>query len=213
MIRQSISRGVVMKIAIIGVTGRVGSRIAAEARARGHAVTGIVRTGDATAPTGVALVQGDATDPVALAGLIAGHDAVVSAANFRILKAAPLVEALRKAGVKRLLVVGGAASLEIAPGQILLDAPGFPDAYKTEAVPGKAFLDDLQGVGDLDWSFLSPAIEFVPGERTGTFRLGGDQLMRDAAGRSWISMEDYAIAVIDELEVPKHLRERFSIAY
>jgi len=202
-----------MRIAIIGATGRAGSRIAAEALARGHQVTGIVRDpARAAAPEGVALVAGDATRPDSIVPALRGRDAVVSAARFLVLKAAPLLEALRSAGVKRLFVVGGAGSLEVAPGAALVDAPGFPEAHKAEALAGRDFLADLRGgAADLDWSFLSPAAEFAPGERTGRFRLGGDALMKDANGRSHVSMEDYAIAVLDELENPSHIRQRYSI--
>ena len=203
-----------MKIAIIGVTGRVGSRVATEALRRGHSVTGIVRSVDHIATiSGVTLVQGDATEPDQLAPLIRGHDAVISAANFRILTAAPLLQALKDAGLKRLLVVGGAASLEIAPGVRLLDSPNFPNEYRSEAVPGAAFLQNLRTETVVDWTFLSPSASFAPGERTGKFRLGRDQLLSDANGTSHISMEDYAIALIDELEHPQHLRQRFTVGY
>jgi len=203
-----------MKIAIIGVTGRVGSRIAAEALRRGHQVAGVVHsTRTANAPAGVSIVQGDANQPDALAPLLRGHDAVISAVRFQDLKAAPLLQTVRLAGVKRLLVVGGAASLETAPGKILLDSPDFPDAYKSEAVPGKQFLDDLRGEKEVDWTFLSPAAQFEPGERTGKFRTGADQLLADTDGKSHISMEDYAIAMVDELEHPRHIRQRFTVGY
>ncbi|PUA18068.1 NAD(P)-dependent oxidoreductase [Glaciimonas sp. PCH181] len=203
-----------MKIAIIGVTGRAGSRIAAEALRRGHVVTGIARSVEnADVPAGVTLLQGDATQPTQLTDLVKGQDAVVSAAKFEILLAAPLVQALKSAGVKRLIVVGGAASLEVAPGAILLNSPGFPEEYKKEATAGKLFLDELRTETSLDWTFLSPSAIFAPGERTGKFRLGHDQLLSDANGQSHISMEDYAIAVLDELEQPQHLRARFTIGY
>lgn len=206
-----------MKIAIIGVTGRAGSRIAAEALQRGHSVTGIARSIDkdktAALPAGVEMKQGDATQPEQLAALISGHDAVVSAAQFRVLKAAPLLQAVKSAGVRRLLVVGGAASLEVAPGVILLDNPAFPAEYKVEAVPGKQFLDDLRAETSVDWTFLSPPASFAPGARTGKFRVGKDQLLKDEQGQSQISMEDYAIAMLDEIEQPRHLRQRFTVAY
>lgn len=202
-----------MKIAIIGVTGRAGSRIAAEALRRGHSVTGIARSISQAVPAGVDLRQGDATQPEQLAALIHGHDAVVSAAQFRVLKAAPLLQAVKSAGVKRLLVVGGAASLEVAPGVILLDNPDFPAEYKVEAVPGKQFLDDLRAETAVDWTFLSPPAMFAPGTRTGKFRVGENQLLADEKGQSQISMEDYAIALLDEIEQPKHLRQRFTVAY
>jgi putative NADH-flavin reductase len=203
-----------MKIAIIGATGHAGSRIASEALRRGHSVTGIVRTPEkAGTPSGMTLVKGDATDPQALASVLRGHDVVVSAARFQSLTAQPLIEAAQAAGVKRLFVVGGAASLETAPGRSLLDTPGFPEAYKPEASAGTKFLADLRSVQTLDWTFLSPSGEFAPGERTGRFRVGGDQLLVAPDGRSRISMEDYAIAALDELEQPKHPRQRFTVGY
>lgn len=203
-----------MKIAIIGVTGRVGSRVATEALRRGHTVTGIVRSVEKIdTVAGVTVVQGDATKPEQLAPLIQGHDAVVSAANFRVLTAAPLVQALKEAGLKRLIVVGGAASLEIAPDLILLDSPDFPAEYRGEAVPGTQFLADLRAETTLEWTFLSPSALFAPGERTGKFRLGHDQLLDDDNGLSHISMEDYAIALVDELEHPQHMRQRFTVGY
>ncbi|MDN0085003.1 NAD(P)-dependent oxidoreductase [Crenobacter sp. SG2305] len=203
-----------MKIAIIGVTGRAGSRIAAEALSRGHQVTGIVRHPEqAGAPVGVSLVKADAADPAQLVEALRGHDAVISAARFQTVKAAPLLAALKAAEVPRLLVVGGAASLEVEPGAILLDSPSFPAEYRVEAEPGKQFLDDLRGETDIDWTFLSPSALFAPGERTAQFRLGKDQLLCDTQGKSHISMEDYAIAMIDELEHPQHSRQRFTVGY
>jgi uncharacterized protein len=203
-----------MKIAIVGATGRAGSRIAAEAVRRGHEVTGIARRPVSTqAPPGVRLVAGDATQPASVAGSFRGQDAVVSAARFLILPAPPLLHALRSAGVKRLLVVGGAATLEIQPGKALLDLPTFPEEYRAEATAGRKFLEDLREVRDLDWTFLSPAADFEPGERTGKFRLGLDQFLTDSEGRSRISMEDYAIAALDELEHPRHVKRRFAVAY
>jgi len=203
-----------MKISIIGVTGRAGSRIAAEALRRGHQVTGIARHPEqAGALAGVSLIKADAAEPAQLAEVLRGHDAVISTARFQTVKATPLLAALNAAGVPRLLVVGGAASLEVAPGAILLDSPSFPTEYRVEAEPGKQFLDDLRGETGIDWTFLSPSALFAPGERTGQFRLGRDQLLSDAQGKSHISMEDYAIAMIDELEHPQHSRQRFTVGY
>lgn len=203
-----------MKVALIGVSGRVGTRLLTELLRRGHEVTGIARDvrGVAARP-GLQLKSGDATRAAELAPLLAGHDAVISAMKFATADAPALIDALKQAGVPRLLVVGGAGSLEIAPGQALIDSPDFPAAYKPEAAAGRRFLDTLRQEPRLDWSFLSPAAEFVPGQRTGRFRLGGDQLLTDASGRSWISMEDFAIAMVDELEAPKHSRQRFTIGY
>lgn len=203
-----------MKIALIGVTGRVGSRLLAELRRRGHHVTGIARdTGKLAGQPGLVLKNADADRPAQLAPLLTGHDAVLSALKFASTDAAALIAAVKQAGVRRLLVVGGAATLEVAPGRILLDAPGFPAAYRPEAEGGRRFLDLLRGERELDWTFLSPPAEFEPGERTGTFRLGTDQLLVDANGKSRISMEDYAIAFVDELEAPKHSRQRFTMGY
>jgi putative NADH-flavin reductase len=203
-----------MNIALIGVTGRVGSRLMAELLRRGHQVTGIARdTGKVPSQPRLTLKNADAGQPAQLAPWLAGHDAVLSATRFATSDAATLIAALKQARVPRLLVVGGAASLEVAPGRILLDTPGFPAAYRPEAEAGRRFLDTLRGERELDWTFLSPSAEFVPGERTGKFRLDGDRLLTDTNGRSWISMEDYAIAMVDELETPKHPRQRFTVGY
>nr|WP_254696327.1 NAD(P)H-binding protein [Lysobacter enzymogenes] len=124
-----------------------------------------------------------------------------------------IVAATKQAGVPRLLVVGGAGSLEVAPGQQVLDQPGFPDEYRAGAEAMRSVLKTLREERELDWTFLSPAAHLVPGERTGRFRLGGDQLLVDAAGESKISVQDYAVALIDELEQPAHSRKRFTLAY
>lgn len=203
-----------MKVALIGIGGRVGSRLSAELLARGHTVTGIERTPErAGERPGLVIAQGDATQPSILAPLITGHDAVISASRFATSDPAALIAAVKKAGVKRVLVVGGAGSLEVVPGKALMDTPGFPDAYKTEARAGGKFLEALRKERDLDWTFVSPSAEFAPGERTGTFRLGGDELLVDAASKSRISMEDFSIAFVDELEHPRHSRRRFTVGY
>jgi uncharacterized protein len=216
-----------MKIALFGATGNVGRRIAAEALSRGHEVVGVVRDPEAVAPpdSRIRLVKGDATQADSVAELVKGADAVVSAIsprpNARGLAAPSLVEnaramiaGLRRAGAKRVLFVGGAGSLEVAPGQQLVDQPGFPDAYKAEALQGRQALEvwRTEGAG-LDWTFLSPAAEIGPGERTGCYRTTDDHLLSDAAGRSFISFEDYAVAVLDELERPGHVGRRFGVAY
>ena len=203
-----------MNVALIGVSGRVGSRLLAELLRRGHRVTGIARdTSGLAARPRLVLEDADANQPARLAPLLAGHDAVISALRFASSDASALIGAVKQAGVPRLLVVGGAGSLEVAPGQALLDTPGFPAAYKPEAAAGRRFLDTLRTEHVLDWTFLSPSAEFAPGQRTGTFRLGGDRLLTDAHGKSWISMEDFAIALVDELETPRHSRRRFTVGY
>jgi putative NADH-flavin reductase len=203
-----------MNIVLLGVSGRVGSRLLAELLRRGHRVTGIARdTGKLAGQPGLVLKNADAGQPAQLAPLLAGHDAVISALKFASTDAAALLATAKQAGVTRLLVVGGAATLEVAPGHVLLDAPDFPAAYRPEAEGGRRFLDTLRNERELDWTFLSPPAEFDPGERTGKFRLGTDQLLTDANGKSWISMEDYSIAFVDELETPRHSRQRFTVGY
>ncbi|MBP8267787.1 MAG: NAD(P)-dependent oxidoreductase [Zoogloea sp.] len=202
-------------VAILGITGRVGSRIATELLRRRHTVTGIARNvAPAAAQPGLTLKAGDVTDAETLAALLKGHDVVVSSTRFvGGTDAATLIAAARQAGVKRVIVVGGAGSLEVAPGVALVDTPEFPEIYKAEAIGGSAFLQTLRAETELDWTFLSPSALFEPGERTGRFRLGGDRLLVDASGNSHISMEDYAIALADELETPKHSRARFTVGY
>ena len=203
-----------MKVALIGIGGRVGSRLTTELLRRAHTVTGIDRSAvKIDLRPGVTIKQGDATQPTILAPLIEGHDAVLSASRFQTSDANALIAAVKKAGVKRLLLVGGAGSLEVAPGKVLMETPDFPEAYKAEARAGGTFLDTLRKEKDLDWTFLSPSAEFVPGKRTGEFRLGGNELLVDSTGKSWISMEDFAIAMVDELEHPKHTRQRFTVGY
>lgn len=202
-------------VAILGITGRAGSRIATELLRRRHTVTGIARNvAPAAAQPGLTLKAGDVTDAEPLAALLKGHDVVVSSTRFvGGADAATLIAAARQAGVKRVIVVGGAGSLEVAPGVALVDTPEFPEIYKAEAIGGRAFLQTLRAETELDWTFLSPSALFEPGERTGRFRLGGDRLLVDASGNSHISMEDYAIALADELETPKHSRARFTVGY
>ena len=183
-----------MKIALVGASGNAGSRILKELSDRGHAVTAIARdAAKIPALPNVAAASGDVADEDAMAALLKGHDAVVSSVRFGAGAAPQLLDAVRASGVKRYLVVGGAASLEVAPGKRLLDAPDFPAAYKAEAGAAAAFLDMLKGgATDLDWTFLSPSALFVAGERTGKFRLGKDELLVGDKG-STISFEDYAI--------------------
>ena len=202
-----------MKIALIGATGNAGSRILAELLQRGHAVTAIVRHPEKVpSQPGVSACKGDILDQDGTAALLSGHDAVISSVHFTATDPDKLLEAVRASGVKRYLVVGGAASLEVAPGQKLIDSPDFPAPYLQEATAGAAYLDQLRAEKQIDWTYLSPSAMFVPGERTGQFRLGGDALLVNEEGSS-ISFEDYAIALVDELEKPAHSRQRFTVGY
>ena len=201
------------KIALIGASGNAGSRILKELSDRGHHVTAIARSPEkiATLPNVVAK-KGDVFDQTGLSKLLAGHDAVISSVHFTASDPVTLIEAVRASGVPRYLVVGGAGSLEIAPGQRVVDLPDLPAAYKAEATKGAEFLDLLKQETQLDWTFLSPSAEFVPGERTGKFRIGKDNLLSNEDG-SRISFEDYAIALVDEIEKPQHSRQRFTVGY
>jgi putative NADH-flavin reductase len=203
-----------MKIAVIGASGKIGSQIVSEALSRGHTVTGIARHPEKIAAgPGLAAARGDLGDGKALAGILRGHDAIVSAVRFKDFNPAHLIDAVKTSGVGRLLVVGGAGSLEVRPGVALLDTPEFPGASKEEAVAGRVTLNALQAEPDLAWSFLSPSAVIAPGERTGKFRLGGDQLLVGADGKSRISIPDFAMAMIDEVEKPQHVRRRFTVGY
>ena len=203
-----------MKIAVIGASGNAGSRITAELVRRGHSVTAIVRSPEkVTAQAGVTPLKGDVMDQAGLARLLAGHDAAISSVRFLGSDPVKLIAAAREAKVGRYLVVGGAGSLEVAPGVRLVTTPGFPVAYKAEAEAGAAFLDLLRGEKELNWTFLSPSALFVAGERTGKFRLGTDQLLTGADGKSTISFEDFAVARADEIERPAHIRQRFTVGY
>lgn len=204
-----------MNIALIGASGNAGSRILAELSARGHQVTAIARTPEKIAALpGVTARKGDLFDRDAMADLLRGHDAVISSVMFLASDAEALLAAVKQAGVRRYLVVGGAGSLEVAPGVRLIDTPAFPEAYFAEASKGAEVLDRLrQEPEGLDWTFLSPAAMFIPGSRTGQFRLGLDSLLVAADGSSSISFEDYAVALVDELERPAHLRQRFTVGY
>ncbi|WPD74076.1 NAD(P)-dependent oxidoreductase [Dickeya fangzhongdai] len=200
-------------IALIGASGNAGSQILKELSERGHQITAIARHPEKIAALpGVTAKKGDALDEAGLAALLAGHDAVISAVYFTKSNPQTLINAVRAAGVKRYLVVGGAGSLLVAPGQRLIDQLDFPEAYKAEASQGAHFLDLLKTVVDLDWTFLSPSMMFIPGERTGTFRLGKDDLLTNEQGSS-ISFADYAIALVDEVEKPQHIRQRFTVGY
>jgi uncharacterized protein len=203
-----------MKIAVIGASGNAGSRITKELAGRGHAVTAIARNpGKIAVLQNVTAKAGDVMDQAGLAQLLAGHDVAISSVHFLDSDPAKLIGAAKAAKVGRYLVVGGAGSLEVAPGVRRVTTPNFPAQYKAEAEKGGAFLDLLRQEKDLNWTFLSPSALFVPGERTGKFRLGTDQLLTAADGKSSISFEDFAVALADEIERPAHIKARFTVGY
>ena len=201
-----------MKVAIIGGTGNIGTRLTKELISRGHSVTTISRNPDkAVKDAKVTAVKGDITNPKAVAAQLKGHDVVISAVRFSESPADNAIGAAKESGVKRLLVVGGAASLIGGDGKLVFEH--LPEAWRGEAGAGMKFLDTLRKESALDWTFLSPSAMIGPGERTGKFRLGLENLLTDANGKSHISYEDYAIAMVDEIEKPKHSRKRFTVGY
>jgi putative NADH-flavin reductase len=203
-----------MKVAVVGASGRAGSRIVAELSRRGHTVTAIARNPDKIAKLpNVTAKPGDAHDQAGLAALLAGHDVAITSIHFLASDPAKLIGAAKASKVGRYLVVGGAGSLEVAPGVRLVTTPNFPALYKAEAEKGGDFLDLLRQEKELNWTFLSPSALFVDGERTAKFRLGTDQLLTAPDGKSSISFEDFAVAMVDEIERPAHVRQRFTVGY
>lgn len=209
-----------MKIALIGASGYVGSALLKEALSRGHHVTALVsRPERIAAQAKLAAVKTDVQDSAALAEQLKGFDAVISAFSGHAqaeqfdyyVKGVRAIIAAAKA--PRLLVVGGAGSLEVAPGVQLVDTPEFPEQWKASALGAREALNLLRAETELNWTLLSPSAMLEPGARTGQFRLGQDQLLVDAEGNSRISVEDYAVAMIDELEKGEHPRSRFTVGY
>jgi putative NADH-flavin reductase len=201
-----------MRILVWGAAGAVGSRVAREAVARGHQVTTVGRS---SGP-----LRGDASDPDDVARLSAGHDVVISATRPRAGQEGELVAAakglligLRGSGV-RLILVGGAASLTVPGTEVkLVDSPDFPTELRPIALACNEQYDVVRAAGGLDWTYVSPPALLEPGERTGSYRKGYDHLVTDAVGSSAISMEDFAIAIVDEAERAEHLRQRFTVGY
>ncbi len=213
-----------MKIALIGATGFVGSAVLKEALERGHEVTAIARHPEKIKPQAKLRPQkGDVYNADEVARLVAGHGAVISAFNpgwsnpdiysQQVKGTRAIIDGVKKAGVKRLLFVGGAGSLEVKPGLQLIDSPDFPKEWKQGSLGAREALSILRKEAGLEWTFLSPSAALEPGQRTGKFRLGTDQLLRDAKGESRISVEDLATAMIDEMERPQHVRQRFTVGY
>lgn len=204
-----------MRVAVLGASGKGGSEITRELVSRGHEVVAIARNPEKLpSGAGITPVQGDASDGDTLAGLIRGVDAVISALHFNV-TADTLLGAVKKAGVNRLLVMGGAASLKNAEGVRLYDSPGFPEEIKPYVIGGIHFLDALRNETEVDWTFFSPAMLIFEGPRQGpgSFRIGQEQLVTDENGESKISYADYAIAMVDELEQHNYSRARFTVAY
>ncbi len=213
-----------MKIALIGATGFVGSAVLTELLSRGHAVTALARHPDKlAAQAGLSVVKADVADAAQVASAVAGHDAVVSAYNPGWGEAEinhlfaqgydGILAGAKQAGVKRVLAVGGAGSLEVAPGVQLVDTPDFPAEWKQGALAARDLLTRLRGETALEWSFVTPPIALAPGERTGQYRVGGDQLLPGAGEEpAGISVADLAVAILDEVETPKHVRRRFAVA-
>jgi uncharacterized protein len=216
-----------MKIAVFGATGNIGQRVVKEALRRGHEVVGVVRDpGSVQTPDPrVTLRRGDVTDAASVAEIARDAAVVVSAISPRpnarglaapslVTAARALISGLRQSGTRRLLVTGGAGSLEVQPGKALVDQPGFPEAYKPEALQQRDALEVYRKEGaGLEWTFLSPAVEIAPGERTGRYRTTDDRVLADEDGKSYITFEDYAVAMLDEIERPAHVGRRFGVTY
>lgn len=220
------------KVVLIGASGFVGSAILKEALYRGHQVTVIAPHLEKITVQNelLTVVKGDATQPDVLAEVAKGMDAVISAYNpgwanprqyEETLENYPkIVEGTKRAGVRRLLIVGGAGTLFVKPGVRLVDTGTLPDAWLPGVKSmGEFYLNYLMKEKDVDWVFFSPAGNLGdmgqngPGKRTGKFRLGKDDMIFDGQGNSFISVEDYAYAMIDELEQENHHQERFTIGY
>ncbi|HEY8533396.1 MAG TPA: NAD(P)H-binding protein [Micromonospora sp.] len=214
-----------MKVLLFGASGNIGRAIATELLSRGHTVTGVTRRGrvEGLEHERFTSLAGDATDPATVASLAPGHDAVANAVGPAVGRendrdtivgaARALIEGLRKAGVTRLVTIGGAGSLEVAPGRRVLDDPNFPEMWRANAEAQAEALSIFRQVEDLEWTYISPAAHIGEGPRTGVFRVGGDQLLTDENGKSEISYADYAVAFVNELENPTAIRRRITVAY
>src|SRR5690606_2186389 len=218
-----------MKIALIGATGFVGSAILREALDRGHEIKALVRNPEklTVSHEKLSVEQGNAMDIDRLAAQLSGNDIVISAYNAgwgnpnlyqEVLQGAQNIqESVKKSGVKRLLVVGGGGSLFISPDLQIVDTPDFPSFIKPGAMAARDYLNILRKEEELDWTFVSPAPgmhQGTSGTRRGTYRTGLDTpLMDEDNNPSGISVEDVAVAVLDEAEHPKHIKQRFTVAY
>lgn len=212
-----------MNIVLIGAGGFIGSAVLTEALARGHHVTALVTRPEKLQPhERLSALAADVMDLQKLTSQLAGADAVISAfsghaqadvLDYFVAGTRNIVTAAKEARAARLLVVGGAGSLEVAPGLQLIDTPAFPEQYKATAEGARRALELLRKETSLNWTMLSPSAVIAPGARSGVFRTGLDQLLTGADGSSQISVEDFALALVDELEKPAHPRQRFTVGY
>jgi putative NADH-flavin reductase len=211
-----------MQISVLGATGRIGRRIVDEALRRKHTVTAVARGPSPENAEGrVTPKKADVTEPSELEAVIQAHDAVVSAVgpapgtavSMVVDTTRALAAAAMRTRVKRLVIVGGAGSLAVEPGLELLHTPDFPKEFRDIALAHREALEIWRRVKELDWTYVSPAASIEPGARTGKYRVGHNDLLIDEAGQSRISMEDFAVAVLDEVENNSHVRERINVAY
>ncbi|MFF4796761.1 NAD(P)-dependent oxidoreductase [Streptomyces sp. NPDC001276] len=207
-----------MHVILYGASGQIGRPVLDELRSRGHQVTAVVRNPDKL-PENIERVRDDLSSADRIAATITGADAVVSAYapprddTDQLPRATErLITAVRRTGVPRLIVVGGCGSLEFSPGVTVLDSGHWPQELVPIAESHVKALDALRA-SDINWTYFSPPMEIEPGVRTGVFRLGGDSLIKDVQGNSRVSTQDYAVALVDELERPAHERSRFTIGY
>ncbi|MDR6819780.1 putative NADH-flavin reductase [Neorhizobium sp. 2083] len=216
-----------MSIVVFGASGNIGSNIRKEALSRGHRVTAVTRSTDLEAEERLTALKADIADADDVAKIVSGHEAVISAYSPGLSRhsaedAAELIgkahdalfAGIKRAGVRRLIIVGGVGSLEASPGIDVVDSDFYPAEHKAHTLRNREILRSLRrGDHDLDWTYVSPPLSIKAGERTGKFRLGEDRLLRDEAGESRISEADFAIAILDELDRRKFVRRRFTAAY
>jgi len=210
-----------MNILLLGGTGHIGSRVRKEALKRGHSVTAVARDTSDLAPTDRLRVEtADASNTNTVRRLAEGHDVIVTSLSPRgeggedtyLAAIDAVLDATQESDVDRVVIVGGAGSLKVDERTELLDTPDFPEEFREEAEAGRAARDRARA-SDANWTVLCPPIVIEPSERTGSFRVGDDHLLTDEEGESYISTEDFAVALVDELEEAEHEREQFTVAY
>jgi putative NADH-flavin reductase len=203
-----------MNIVLAGATGNIGGRILDEALSRGHRVTALTRDpAKLGARDGLQAKKANTTEVAAFADVLKGHDAAILSVKWNENDVHHVLDALRQAGVKRCLFVVGAGSLLRKDGRTHFDHMAEKGIQPPTSKPAALALAEVQKTTDLDWTAISPPASIQPGERTGKFRLGRDHLLEDDKGQSQISREDFAVAILDEIEKPGHIRQRFTAAY